>query len=436
VNSTYSLIKARAFNFLFAIVLLRQTKIMTMADKSNIPGMDTVCLHGGHKEESNRAHLTPIYASSTYTFESAEQAIAVFRGEEKGYIYGRWGNPTITEAEEKIALLEAYGLKGKNGNQLELKAILHASGMAAICTMLLGNLKAGQKIITHYSLYGGTHELVEKILPGLGIESVIVDFHDLARVEEAIKADKTIGLMHIETPANPTLQCVDIEELCSLGKRNGLTVCVDNTFATPYLQQPFRYDVDYVMHSTTKFLNGHGTAVGGIVIGRDMEKMNSSVTKMHRLLGGNSNAFEAFLLTNGLRTFTLRMERHCSNAEQVASYLDKNPHVAKVNYLGLTSHPDHSTAMKQMKHAGAMLSFELKGGFDAGVRFIDKLKLCTNAVSLGTCDTLVSHPASTTHVGVDREKRLAFGISDGLIRMSVGIENIADILNDLEQAAG
>ncbi len=286
-----------------------------MAGKNNSLGFDTVCLHGGHTPENNRAHLTPIYASSTYTFDSAEQAIAVFKEQEKGYIYGRWGNPTIAEAEEKIALLEAYGLMDKKGEPLQLKALLHASGMAAACTMLLGNIKAGQKIITHYSLYGGTHELVEKILPGIPWYrvSAVVDFSRRPgnKVEDAIKADKSIALMHIETPANPTLQCVDIEALSSLGKKYGLIVCVDNTFATPYLQQPFKYDVDYVMHSTTKFLNGHGTAIGGIVVGRDIEKMSKSITKMHRLLGGNSNAFEAFLLTNGLRTFSLRMERHC-----------------------------------------------------------------------------------------------------------------------------
>ena len=405
-----------------------------MPDNNDALGFDTVCIRGGHSSESNRAHLTPIYASSTYTFDSAEQAIAVFKNEEKGYIYGRWGNPTITEAEEKIALLEAYGLMNTDGSPLRLKALLHSSGMSALCTMLMGNVKSGEKIITHQSLYGGTHELVEKILPDLGIDGIIVNFHDLNKVEEAIKADKAISLMHIETPANPTLQCVDLEALASLGKRYGLTVCVDNTFATPYLQQPFKYEVDYVMHSTTKFLNGHGTLIGGILIGRNIEKMNGGMTKTHRLLGGNSNAFEAFLLTNGLRTFGLRMERHCSNAQRVAEYLESNPGVARVNYLGLTSHRDYAIAKKQMKHAGAMLSFELKGGFDAGVNFINKLKLCTNAVSLGTCDTLVSHAASTTHLGVAREKRLEFGITDGLIRMSVGMENIEDILADLEQA--
>ncbi len=405
-----------------------------MSDSNNYGGFDTICIRGGHTAESNRAHLTPIYASSTYTFDSAEQSINVFKGDEKGYIYGRWGNPTISEAEEKIALLEAFGLTDASGNPLQLKAILHSSGMAALCTMIMGNMKAGQKLLSHFSLYGGTHELVEKILPNFGIEPVIIDFHDLNKVEETIKTDKSISLLHIETPANPTLQCIDLEALASLGKKYNLTVCVDNTFATPYLQQPFRYAVDYVMHSTTKFLNGHGTAIGGILVGRDIEKMSKSITKTHRLFGGNSNAFDAFLLTNGLRTFGLRMERHCSNAAQVAEYLNNNTGVAHVNYLGLTSHPDHALAQRQMKHPGAMLSFELKGGFDAGIKFMNGLKMCTNAVSLGTCDTLLSHPASTTHLGVSREQRLKFGITDGLIRMSVGFENINDILNDLEQA--
>ncbi len=403
-------------------------------DKNIAAGFDTICIRGGHTEESNRAHITPIYASSTYTFESAEQSINVFKGNEPGYIYGRWGNPTITEAEEKIAMLEAYKLTNSSGNPLQLKAILHSSGMAAVSTMLLSNVKSGQKIITHQSLYGGTHELIEKILPGMGIESVIVDFHNIDLVEETLKADGNIALMYLETPANPTLQCIDLEALSSLGKSYGLTVCADNTFATPYLQQPFRYDIDFVMHSTTKFLNGHGTAIGGVVIGKDIEKMNGPVTKMHRLLGGNSNAFDAFLLTNGLRTFGLRMERHCSNAIEIANFLQRHNAVAKVNYAGLPSHPDYEVAMRQMKNGGALMSFELKGGFDAGVSFINKMKLCTNAVSLGTCDTLVSHAASTTHMGVAREQRIKYGISDGLIRMSVGMENIEDIISDLDQA--
>lgn len=397
-------------------------------------GFETICLHGGHKEENNRSHLTPIYASSTYTFKTADQAVDIFKGKEQGYVYGRFGNPNTNEVEEKIALMEAFGLTNSNGEPLQLKAILHSSGMAAITTMLLSNLKAGEKIVTHYSLYGGTQELIDKVLPDLGIECVIVDFHNPQAVEDAIKKDKAINLMYIETPANPTLQCVDLAELSTLGKSYGLTVCADNTFATPYLQQPFKYDVDFVMHSTTKFLNGHGTAVGGILIGRDLEKMNTIVTKKHRLLGGNSNAFEAYLLNMGLKTFPLRMDRHCNNATKVAEFLAQHPAVEKVNYLGLEDHPDHELAMRQMKHAGALMSFELLGGYNAGLDFINELKLCVSAVSLGTCDTLVSHPASTTHVGVRYEDRIRYGITDGLIRMSVGFENIEDIIEDINQA--
>lgn len=397
-------------------------------------GFDSLCIHGGHESEQHRAHLTPIYASSTYTFDSIEQASAIFKGEEQGYVYGRFGNPTISEAEEKIAQLEAFGLLNQNGEPLKLKAILHASGMAAITTMLLSNLKAGDKIITHPSLYGGTQELLDKVLPDLGMSYVMVDFHDEQAVEKAIQSDASIKLMYIETPANPTLQCVSIESLSKIAKANQLVVCVDNTFATPFLQQPFQFNVDYVMHSTTKFLNGHGTAVSGILIGKDLSKMNTIVTKKHRLLGGNSNAFDAFLLTNGLRTLGLRMQRHCDNAMKVAEFLNLHEAVEQVNYLGLKNHPHYHIAAKQMNHPGAMLSFELKGGYDAGVRFMNRLQLCTHAVSLGTCDTLLVHPASTTHAGVPVDMRRSSGISDGLIRMSVGLENVEDIIYDLNQS--
>jgi methionine-gamma-lyase len=306
--------------------------------------------------------------------------------------------------------------------------------MAAITTLLLSNVKEGEKILTHYSLYGGTQEMIDKVLPSLGIETIIIDMKDLDAVERTLQSEKNIALIHLETPANPTLQCVDIDALTKLAHNYNCKVSVDNTFATPYLQQPFKFGVDFVMHSTTKFLNGHGTAIGGILIGSDLEWMNTKVTKHHRLLGGNSNAFDAYLLSSGIKTLELRMDRHCDNAEKVASFLANHPNVDFVNYLGLASHPDYALCQKQMKHAGALMSFEVKGGFDAGKKFINKLQLCTHAVSLGTCDTLVSHPASTTHVGVARELRLKSGITDGLIRMSVGIENVADILSDLEQA--
>ena len=406
-----------------------------MTDKKNpFSGFSSVAIHGGHTADPNYAHLTPIYASSTYLFDEAEQGMRRFSGEEKGYIYSRWGNPTIHEAEEKITALESFGIVGDDGNPLILKAILHSSGMAALSTLMIGTLKAGDKILTHYSLYGGTQELVEKVLPPLGIEAVIVDLRDIQKAANAIKADGKIKMLYLETPANPTIQCVDIFELTQLAKLNNLIVAVDNTFATPYLQQPFQYGVDYVFHSTTKFLNGHGTAIGGALIGKNVEHMSGHITKVHRLLGGNSNPFDAFLLTQGMKTLEVRMERHCHNAMEVASFLEQHPAISKVNYLGLSAHPDFNTAAKQMRHPGAMLSFEMKNGKEAAVNFINKLQMCLRAVSLGTCDTLLCHPATMTHHGVPKEKREHYGITDGLIRMSVGIENVQDIIADLEQA--
>ena len=393
-----------------------------------LSGFSSAAVHAGHETDPRYAHLVPIYASSTYVYDTAEQGMRRFSGEEPGYIYSRWGNPTITEAEEKIAALEVFAL------DIEVKGILHASGMAAIASLMLGTLKPGDKIITHYSLYGGTEELIHKVLPDLGITAIITDLRKLNEVEDIIKKDNDIKMMYLETPANPTMQCVDLEELSIIAKRHQLLVACDNTFATPYLQQPFKYDIDFVIHSTTKFLNGHGTAIGGILLGRDIELMKNKMTKTHRLLGGNANPFDTFLLINGIKTLELRMERHCHNATEVADYLLQHQQVAKVNYAGLSSHPDHYTAMKQMRHAGAMLSFELKGGLQAGIDFMNKLKMCIRTVSLGTCDTLLSHPASMTHYGVPKEQREQYGITDGLIRMNVGIENVQDIIADLEQA--
>ena len=396
-------------------------------------GFGSLAIHAGHETEGHDAHLTPIYASSTYVFHSAEQGMHRFDKSEKGYIYSRWGNPTMAEAERKIATLEACGLH-KDGAPLALQAILHASGMAAISSLLLATLKQGDGILSHYSLYGGTQELMDKVLPPLGIEATIEDLRNPELAIRALKSDPKIRMMYLETPANPTIQCVDIELLTRIAREHQLLVVVDNTFATPYLQRPFKYGVDYVVHSTTKFLNGHGTAIGGVIVGRDLEFMNGRMEKVHRLLGGNSNSFDAFLLVQGMKTLEVRMERHCSNAEKVAAFLDGHPSVARVNYLGLKSHPDYAVAKKQMNHPGAMLSFELKGGLEAGKRFIDRLQMCVRAVSLGSCDSLLSHPASTTHFGVPKEKRESYGITDGLIRMSVGIENIEDILSDLDQA--
>lgn len=399
-----------------------------MLKKNLFPGFSTTAIHGGHIKDPMYAHLTPIYASSTYVFDDAEQGMRRFSGQEKGYIYSRWGNPSMTEAEEKIAAMETFGT-----NQ-QVKGILHASGMAAISSLLIATLKTGDKVLSHYSLYGGTQEWIDRVLPPLGMEGIIADLRDLNKAEEAMKKDQGIKMLYIETPANPTIQCVDIEELTKLAKKYNKIIACDNTFATPYLQQPFNYGVDFVVHSTTKFLNGHGTAIGGILLGKDIAFMSGHATKVHRLLGGNGNPFDAFLLINGMKTLEVRMERHCHNAMEVANFLEGHPAIGKVNYNGLASHPDHNVAMKQMRHPGAMMSIELKGGLQAGINMMNKLKLCTRTVSLGTCDTLLCHPASMTHYGVPKEQREQYGITDGLIRMSIGMENVQDILADLDQA--
>jgi methionine-gamma-lyase len=417
------------------MIAIEQLKL-SIAMKKPFPltGISSVAIHTAGHDNADYAHLTPIYASSTFTFDSAQQGMERFAGDDKTKIYTRWGNPGFAVAEETIAALEAFGIFNEDGSPLQLKALLHASGQAAMATLFLSNLSAGDTILSHFSLYGGTHELMHKVLGETGIKTTIVDMRDLNKVREAIKKDPSIKLVHIETPANPTIQCVDIEAVTLMAKEQNLIVSVDNTFATPFLQQPFKYGVDFVFHSTTKFLNGHGTAIGGVLIGKDLAFMRTKVWKWHALLGGNSNPFDAFLLTQGMKTLELRMERHCYNALEVANFLEKHPAIEKVNYNGLHSHPDYEVSAKQMRHPGALMSYEVKGGLEAGKRFIDKLQMCVRAVSLGTVDTLVSHPASMSHFGLKPEERLKYDITDGLIRMSVGIETLADILNDLDQA--
>jgi methionine-gamma-lyase len=398
-----------------------------------LSGWGSVAVHAGHEQDPLYAHLVPIYATSTFVYDEAEQGMRRFSGKEEGYIYSRWGNPTFTEAENKIAALETFGIE-YNGSPVHAKGILQSSGMASITTLMLATLKPGDKILTHFSLYGGTEELITNVLPPLGISAIITDLRDPNKAEEAIKKDKAIKMLYIETPANPTIQCVDIEMLSKLAKQHNLITACDNTFATPYLQQPFRFGIDFIVHSTTKFLNGHGTSIGGIILGRDIQFMKTKVYTLAKTLGGNANPFDAFLLINGMKTLELRMERHCHNAMEVATFLEKHPAVAKVNYTGLVNHPDHKTALKQMRHPGAMLSFELKRGLQGGIDFMNKLKMCVRTVSLGTCDTLLSHPASMTHYSVPKEEKEKYGITDGLIRMNVGIENERDIIADLDQA--
>ncbi|HVZ26374.1 MAG TPA: aminotransferase class I/II-fold pyridoxal phosphate-dependent enzyme [Sediminibacterium sp.] len=405
-----------------------------MNKKISFNGVSSVAVHTAGHDQPEHAHLTPIYASSTFTFPTAQEGADRFAGQDKTRIYSRWGNPGFTAAENTIAALETLGLTDATGSPLTVKALLHASGQAAMSTLFFSTLKQGDIVLSHLSLYGGTYELLHKVLGEMGVQTIIMDMHDLDQVADTIAKNPGIRLVHLETPANPTIRCVDIAAIAELAHAKGMLVSVDNTFATPYLQQPFRYGADFVFHSTTKFLNGHGTAIGGVLLGKDLELMRTRVWKWYALLGGNSNPFDAFLLSQGMKTLELRMDRHCANAMAVAEFLSSHPAIAQVNYNGLPGHPDAAITQKQMKHPGALMSYELKGGLEAGRRFVDALQLCVRAVSLGTLDTLVSHPASMSHFGLPREERIKNGITDGLIRMSVGIENLPDLLADLEQA--
>jgi len=395
--------------------------------------MASAAIHAAQSDLGENAHLVPVYATSTFTFDNARQGMDRFSGAAPGYIYSRFGNPTVTVAEELIATLEGFGIVQDNGAPLPLKAILHASGQAAMATMFLANIAAGDTVLTHYSLYGGTHEFLFDFLPKFGVKALIADLHQPETVAQLLQQDRSIKMIHIESPANPSMRCVDIAAICKAAHGYGVKVSVDNTFATPYLQQPFRYGADFVFHSTTKFLNGHGTAIGGVLIGKDLPLMQK-INKTAKLLGGCANPFDTFLLIQGIKTLELRMKQHCSNAMQVAEFLHAHPAVSVVNFNGLPSHPDYELSARQMRHPGAVMSFELKDGFEAALRFIDRLQMCLRAVSVGTADTLVSHPASMTHSGMKKEDREKAGISDGLIRMSVGLESVGDIIRDLEQA--
>ena len=268
----------------------------------------------------------------------------------------------------------------------------------------------------------------------MGIETIFTNLRDVNKIEEIVKNDSSIKLLYFETPANPTMACVDLEALAAIAHKYGRKCAVDNTFCTPYLQQPFRWGVDYVIHSTTKYLNGHGNSIAGVILGTDLDFIQKTVWQKLKLAGTNCNAFDAWLINNGLKTLELRMDRHSTNAMTIATFLDKHPKVARVNYNGLTSHPDHQLAKKQMRDFGGMMSFELADGYQAGIDFMNKIQFCVLAPTLGDVDTLILHPASSSHLNVAKEVRERNGITDGLVRLSVGIENVEDIINDLSQA--
>ena len=384
-------------------------------------GLGTTAIHAGTLKNLYGTLAMPIYQTSTFIFDSAEQGGRRFALEEAGYIYTRLGNPTTTVLENKIAVLE----EGEAG-------VAMSSGMGAISSTLWTVLKAGDHIVTDKTLYGCTFALMNHGLTRFGVEVTFVDTSNLDEVKNAMK--KNTRVVYLETPANPNLKIVDLEGVCKVAHTNPNTlVIVDNTFATPYMQKPLKLGADIVVHSVTKYINGHGDVIAGLVVTNKELADQIRFVGLKDMTGAVLGPQDAYYIIRGMKTFEIRMERHCANAKKVVEFLNKHPKIEKVYYPGLETHSGYEIAKKQMKDFGAMISFELKGGFEAGKTLLNNLKLCSLAVSLGDTETLIQHPASMTHSPYTKEEREAAGITDGLVRLSVGLENVEDIIADLEQ---
>ena len=388
--------------------------------KNNYKNIDTKCVHAGVGEYQFRPVVPPIYQTSTFGFESAAEGAELFEGKKKGYIYTRMFNPTIEAMENSIAELEG-------GH----KALGCASGMAAVNTVFTSTLKTGEHVVCSSAVYGPTTTILKTIMANFGIESTFVDSTRTKNVADAMK--KNTKLVFIESPSNPTMVISDLAEIAKIAHAGNAKMAVDNTFMSPILQQPLSLGVDIVMHSMTKFLNGHADVVGGVIIVKD-EETYTHFRKILNQLGGVIDPFNAFLVHRGLKTLAIRMQKHCENAMKIAAYLEKHPAVEWIMYPGLKSHPQYELAKKQQKGPGGMITFELKGGLEAGRILMDSVKLCGLAVSLGGVETLIEHPASMTHFSMGPDGRKAANISEGLVRLSIGIENADDIIEDLDQA--
>lgn len=400
-------------------------------------GLGTLVMHFAEGDNPLHAHVTPIYQTSAFSFPDVETAQAIYRGDQPGYTYTRTGNPNVDQFSRKVALLEALDLlRARPGSPLEELAAgkAFASGMAAISSAILARVRSGETILVQQSLYSNAYNFLSQTAPRLGIQVIFVEDVSQTGWEAALRAHPEAVLVYVETPANPTMLVVDLAMTAEIAHRHGCWLAVDNTFATPYCQRPLAHGADIVLHSTTKYLSGHGVIVGGAVVSPHLDFMMQDLQWMMTTLGGAPSPFDAWLANLGLKTFELRMQRHCENALGVARYLKGHPKVAAVHYPGLEEDPGYAIARQQMHAFGGMLSFELKDGLKAGEALMDRLQLVTRAVSLGNVDSLIQHPGSMTHASVPREDRLKMGIGDGLVRFSVGAENLADILADLEQA--
>ncbi|MBK6914790.1 MAG: aminotransferase class I/II-fold pyridoxal phosphate-dependent enzyme [Ignavibacteriales bacterium] len=381
---------------------------------------ETMCVHSGIDEYEYGSVVPPIYQTSTFKFESTDDGAAKFAGEKKGYIYTRMLNPTIKAMEDAIAALEG-------GH----KALGCGSGMAAVHTIFAALTQAGDHVVCSSAVYGPTTTLLNTIMKKFGVETTFVDTSIVENVSKAIKPNTKV--VYLETPGNPTLSISDIEEISKIAHKNNAAVVVDNTFMSPALQNPIALGADVVMHSLTKFLNGHADVVGGIIVVKD-EPTYLQFRKTLNQLGGVIDPFNSFLVHRGLKTLALRMEKHCENSQIIAEWLEQHPLVESIRYPGLKSHPQYQVGLKQHKGSGGMITIELKGGLEAGRLMMNSVKLFQLAVSLGGVESLIQHPASMTHFSMGKEARLAGGITEGLVRISVGIENVNDLIADLEQA--
>lgn len=386
----------------------------------NLKNIESKCVHAGISEYEFGSVVPPIYQTSTFKFESAKHGADLFAGNEKGYIYTRMQNPTIEAMEAAVAELEGG-----------YKALGCASGMAAVNLCFASLLKAGDHIVCSKAVYGPTNTLLNTVYNKFDIETTFVNASDIEEIKKAMKPNTKI--IYIETPGNPTLEIADLKAVSEIAHSNNAVVVVDNTFMSPVLQLPFEFGVDIILHSMTKFLNGHADVVAGIVVVKD-EDTYKNFKKVLNQTGGVIDPFNSFLVHRGLKTLHLRMERHCVNAQKVAEYLESHPKVERVYFPGLKSHPQYEIAQKQHKGVGGMIAFELKGGYEAGEKMMNSVKFCQLAVSLGGVESLIQHPASMTHASMGKQARETAGISDGLVRLSVGIENVDDIINDLENA--
>lgn len=386
-------------------------------------GFATRAIHLGYDPADQFGALTPpVFMTSTYAFATAEEGEALFRGEREGYVYGRTRNPTQALFEQRIASLE--------GAEAGLAV---ASGMAAISSTLWTLLQSGDQVMIDHTLYGNSFALFMRGLTRFGVKVAVADFTDLDNVAASL-AEGAPKLVFCESPGNPTLRIIDIAAVARMAHQAGALSIVDNTFATPVLQQPTLLGADLVLHSATKFIGGHGDLIAGVVVGNKSIVENIRRNGLRYLTGATIAPLTAFLLLRGLKTLELRMERHCSSALAIAGLLERHPAVGWVSYPGLANSPFHELARRQMTGFGGLIACELRGGKTAGMEFMNRLELVSRAVSLGDAETLVQHPASMTHSAYTAEERRSHGISDGLIRFSIGLETLSDIQDDILQA--